>query len=185
MELQTAHLLLRPYSVADIAPLHRLWTNEGVRRYLWDGAVVPLERAAQVVRSSIEEWEIYGFGQWCVCDCHSGELIGFCGFRRDEPGMPPELIYGLHPDWWGRGLATESARAALAFGFQQKNFSAVWAITDPPNVKSVAVLRRLGMAFQRRGLLHGLETLFYRLTKAEWERENARSLPSPPPTDTQ
>jgi len=183
MLLQTPHLLLRPYSETDIEPLHQLWTNPMVRRYLWDDVVIPLERAAEVVRDSIEEWEIFGFGQWCVCDCRSGGRIGFCGFRRDEPGMPPELIYGLHPDWWGRGLATEAAQAALAFGFQQKNFSAVWAMADPPNSASVAVMERLGMAFQRRGLLHGLDTLFYRLTKTEWERQNAPE--TPPATDTE
>ncbi|MCC7439107.1 MAG: GNAT family N-acetyltransferase [Armatimonadetes bacterium] len=168
MQLETPRLLLRPYTETDIATLHQLWTHPEVRRYLWDDIIIPPERAAEVIRSSMEEWEIYGFGQWCVCDAASQQLIGFCGFRHDEPGMPPELLYGLHPDWWGRGLATEAAAAAVMFGFCQKNFSTVWAAAHPDNQQSLALLERLGMKFQQRRLLHGLDMLCYQLPKQTW-----------------
>lgn len=172
MRLETPRLLLHPYTQADIVPLHQLWTNPEVRRYLWDDITIPLERAAEVVGDSMEEWEIYGFGQWCIYDKTSQELIGFCGFRHDEPGMPPELLYGLHPDWWGEGLATEATTIALTFGFCKKKFSTVCAMTHPDNQQSVALLERLGMKFQRRDLLHGLDMLFYQLTQQHWLQQH-------------
>lgn len=173
MLLETPRLLLRPYTIADITPLHQLWITPAVRLYLWDDIVIPLERAAEVVHDSMEEWEVYGFGQWCIYDKTSQELIGFCGFRHDEPGMPPELLYGLHPDYWGRGMATEAAAIALMFGFCKKKFSTVWATTHPDNQQSVALLERLGMQFQQRDLLHGLDTLFYQLTRQEWLQQHS------------
>ena len=70
----------------------------------------------------------------------------------------------------GRGLAAEAATAVLDHVFETLGHPVVMAATDPPNVASVRVMERLGMAFHERCEMHGLDTLVYRLSRERWRR---------------
>lgn len=163
--LHTPRLSLRPWELGDIDALHALWTCPDVRRYLWDDVVISRERAEATVREAIDLAAREDLGQWLVLDRASGALAGFCGLIRRQPGDAPELMYGLAPEWWGRGLATEAARAALAYGFDRLHCARITAATDPPNEASQRVMDRVGMRFRHRGTLNGRETLFYEITQ--------------------
>jgi len=178
MELHTARLFLRPYQQTDIDTLHRLWTDPGVRRYLWDDQIIPPQLAAEVVENSLREWATHGLGQWVICLPENDEVMGFCGFRGSEADTPPELLYGLSPTRWGQGLATEAARTVLTYAFNLLGVAQVWAATDPPNVASIRVMERLGMQFDRRGPLNGLDTVFYTLSRAQFDESSLFSNPS-------
>jgi ribosomal-protein-alanine N-acetyltransferase len=141
-----------------------------VRKYLWDDKIISRETAAEVVTSSIADWSTHRYGLWTICLPGSTEIIGFCGFRAGEDSQCPELLYGLAPTYWGQGLVTEAAFAALSYVFARLGMEHIWAATDPPNVASVRVLERLGMQFDRRGMLHGLDTLFYSLAREQFRR---------------
>ncbi|MGH8187280.1 MAG: GNAT family N-acetyltransferase, partial [Steroidobacteraceae bacterium] len=80
----------------------------------------------------------------------------------------PELLYGLAPAFWKRGLATEAAQAALAYAFGPLGAARVTAAMDPPNVASVGVMGRVGFGFVRRGTLNDLETVFYEIARDEF-----------------
>ena len=79
-------------------------------------------------------------------------------------------MYGLAPAFWGRGLATEAARAVLAHGFGTVGLARVIAATDVPNTASTRVMERLGMRFTHRGTLNGLETVFYEIRRDDFEK---------------
>jgi ribosomal-protein-alanine N-acetyltransferase len=72
-------------------------------------------------------------------------IAGFCGFRFIDAGPEIELMYGLRGEYWGKGLATEASFAALDYLWRSTAFQRVYARTDPPNVRSVQVMLRLGM----------------------------------------
>ena len=95
MVLQTSRLLLRPAGEPDIEPLHRLWTEPGVRRFLWDDEVIRLDRARAVVLASLETWSSRRYGLWTVAPSAEAALVGFCGFRPSEWAEAPELLFGL------------------------------------------------------------------------------------------
>ena len=158
MTLRTARLVLRPTAATDVDVLHRIWTDPDVRRFLWDDVVIPRTTAAEVVEASVRDWRERGYGLWVV------ELadapIGFVGFRSSDEDPRPELLFGFLPTHWHRGIATEAASAALAFIFENGHDEA-WGATDPPNQASVRVMERVGMTFARRGVLNGLDTLFF------------------------
>jgi RimJ/RimL family protein N-acetyltransferase len=103
-------------------------------------------------------------------------LIGFAGARQ-WPDGGPEVMYGLLRAWWGRGLATEAADAVLQHLFETLGYPAVAAATDPPNVASVRVMERLGMTFDWRGEMHGLDTLVYRLSRERWRSRRGAAMP--------
>jgi RimJ/RimL family protein N-acetyltransferase len=90
-----------------------------------------------------------GFGKWALRDRASGEFLGYCGVNPIWPDLAPAP--GLEVGWrmvrraWGHGYATEAARAALADVFRRTRAREVLAFTQPANVRSQAVMRRLGM----------------------------------------
>lgn len=162
--LTSERLLLHPMRAEDVDDAHRLWTDPDVRRYLWDDVVIARELAAEVVEASCRHFSEHGYGLWWVHRHDDPDWIGFCGFRPSKEGEP-ELLYGLLPAAWGQGLAQEASRTVLAYLFDQLGHEKVVAATDFPNTASVRVLERLGMTFERRGLLNGLDTVFYSLER--------------------
>ena len=169
IDLTTERTRLRPLTIDDVDVAHALWTDPAVRKYLWDDVIIDRERAAEVVAASSEAFEARGYGLWLVHLKESGEPIGFCGLRPADSGAP-ELLYGLWPHWWGRGLAAEAAHAVLGYAFSVLGHHVVEGATDPPNPASVRVMERLGMTCIRRGTLNGLDTLFYHVTRETFER---------------
>jgi len=160
--LETERLILRPWSLDDVDALHQVWTDPLVRRYLWDDDVISRQRAAAAVESSLASANRNGVGLWCVLPKAAGALAGFCGFRYiDDSTDAIELLYGLLPGYWGRGLATEAARAALEYGFNAELFTRIYARTDVSNRASIRVMERLGMKFERETHLDPRPTLIY------------------------
>jgi ribosomal-protein-alanine N-acetyltransferase len=164
--LTSRRLTLHPLAPEHLDAMHALWTDPGVRRYLWDNLVISRERAAEVIAGSQADFAAHRYGLWSVVENTSGRIIGFCGLRSgDEEGVP-ELLYGLLPRYWGHGFATEAAQAVLSYAFAL-GYPEVVAATDVPNDASARVLERLGMRFTRRGKLNGLDTLFFRKSQED------------------
>jgi len=166
--LRARRLALEPLTLGDLSAVHALWTEPGVRRFLWDDEVIPVERAADALRASESDFDAHAFGLWGLYGITSSEFLGFCGLRLADVVPEPELLFGITEAHWGHGLATEAARAVLAYAFDDLHLAAVGAATDGGNVASARVLDRLGMRLVRRGDHHGLDTLWYRLTHADW-----------------
>ena len=151
--LRTAHMLLRPWTREDVDVLHKLWTEPEVRRYLWDGIVITRDMAQQVVESHLAIAETHSIGSWALhvtepASPLAASIAGFCGFRFIDKSPEIELMYGLQAEYWGKGLATEACFAALEYLWRSTEYQQVYARTDPPNHKSVRVMKRLGMAHE-------------------------------------
>jgi [ribosomal protein S5]-alanine N-acetyltransferase len=159
----TARLTLRPFTLADVDEVHALWTDPDVRRYLWDDVVIARERAEEMVRAIVAGFERNGRGMWLIHEQDADTACGFCGFLPRKEEDRAEMIYGLAPSVWGRGYATESARALIDYGFRTLKLPKIAAAADVPNAASVRVLERLGMRFLRREVVHGIDLLFYEI----------------------
>lgn len=155
MRIRTERIALRPFAAGDVDALHALFVLPDVRRFLWDDVVVDRATVEGAVAASEALVAERGYG---LCLAHArddGALVGFCGLRDfADPragGAPrPELLYGLDPARWGRGYAFEAAVGVLGYAFDALGLDAVYAGTDPPNVRSRRVLDRLGFArFER------------------------------------
>jgi RimJ/RimL family protein N-acetyltransferase len=72
-------------------------------------------------------------------------LVGFAALKEIPKTSEVELYYGLAPQFWGQGLATEATRAVLQYGFDVLGLARLWARTDSPNAPSMRVSERLGM----------------------------------------
>ena len=167
--LTTARMSVRPIRSSDLDALHALWTIPAVRRYLWDDQVFSKSEVAAIIDLSSASFEGRGYGFFALELKESADLIGFCGYRLnpDDVGQI-ELLYGIHPNHWGEGLVAEAARAVLRHGFETCQMERVVAATDTPNQQAVRVLQKLGMVFEARRQFHGLDTVFYCMTRDDF-----------------
>ena len=103
-----------------------------------------------------------GYCLWWWCEHAGGELVGYAGLNRDEVEGEPavEIGWSITPSRWGRGYASEAAAASLAWGFTQAGLEEIVAFALPENSRSIRVMEKLGMSFEReidrRGLRHVL-----------------------------
>ena len=176
-EITTERLSLRPINVADVEALHSLWTDEQVRRFLWDGEVISMERAREIVEKSCSFFDENGFGFWSIRERGSNDLIGFAGYWHFRTPPSLELIFGVTPRHRNRGIASESGRRLIRYAFEELGFRTVEAITDSDNAASLRVLQKLDLCRRRSQSCGGKGTVFHRLTCDDWEKawhENLR-----------
>jgi RimJ/RimL family protein N-acetyltransferase len=171
--ITTQRLELRPLSREHVGLIHDMSVDPEVRRYLWEGQIISEAEVEAMVSASEACFEKFGTGFYVLYitipdDPNDGAFVGFCGHRIFEDGNSMELLFGMKQKFWGRGFGQEAAREVLRHGFEACDIQRVLAATDTPNERSVRVLRRLGMSFADRRLWHGLDTVFYEITAAEF-----------------
>jgi RimJ/RimL family protein N-acetyltransferase len=167
IELCTRRLGLRPIAAADRNVLHALWTAPDVRQFLWDDRVIDLATVDGVIERSAASFEAEGFGHFALREGEGAALIGTCGLHRTAPSAEPELLYSLAPSHWGRGLATEAARAVIADAFERLALPRVLARADVPNRASVEVMKRLGMKHEGESAEGALRLVRYALARED------------------
>lgn len=139
----SARLAYRRMAPGDVEAAHRHWNEPLVRRFLWDDAPVSLATVQAVQEASTADFARAGYGLWMLRDDAAGSA-GVCGLRAYD-SADVELLYSIDPARWGRGLATEAARAVLLFAFTRLGLARVLGGVDEPNVASRRVLEKVGM----------------------------------------
>jgi RimJ/RimL family protein N-acetyltransferase len=145
-EISTERLIMRGWRESDLAPWAAMNADPEVRRYL--GPLLTLEQASAWVLNFQDDLDRYGFGFWALEVRASGEFIGFTGLGNVDEMMPftgVEIGWRLARPAWGHGYATEAALAALAYGFGTMGLPEIVAVTMARNLRSRAVMQRIGM----------------------------------------
>lgn len=177
--LTTARLRLREWRDEDLAPYAALNADPRVREFF--PSTMTLEESAASLVQIRDHFVQYGYGPWAAEAVGGAPFIGFIGLFRPpfEAHFTPcvEVGYRLAFEHWGKGYATEGARAALAFGFASLRLGEIVAMTTPSNVRSRHVMEKLGMTrdaaddFDHPHLPAGhplRRHVLYRLTSERW-----------------
>ena len=147
--LRTSQLVLRPWRDEDIADFAEMSADPVVMEYLLPLSERGLSADTWVARKRAH-WEEHGFGQWVVELPGEASFIGVVGLETvsyDAHFTPAvEVAWRLVRAYWGRGYATEAAKAALDYGFGEVGLGEIVALTVPANQRSRRVMERLGMA---------------------------------------
>src|SRR5437762_126203 len=116
-ELRTSRLLLLRPRADDFDGLDRMHRDPQVMATL--GGIRTPEQTRQFINGLLAHWEQHGFGLWMARDAATSRFVGRGGLRHTVvEGKPDvEVAYGLMPEFWGRGLATELARESVRVGF--------------------------------------------------------------------
>ncbi len=128
------NVVLRPLAPSDADALHVLFTEAGVRRYLFDDVLLSRGQTQKHIEAALAH------DAWVVE--LDGEAVGFAALR--PAGDDRELIIALSERCWGRSVAFEAARAAMRHGFEVLGLDRILAGVDLPNERSHRLMARLG-----------------------------------------
>ena len=145
--LLSERLALRHLSLGDVASLHRMHSDPRVMRYIGDGSVATRASTGAWVARWMSYYANYpGLGVWAAEAGADAVLVGwFCLVY--VPGTAEiEVGYRLAPEAWGRGYATEGARAVVQHGFRKLGLARIIGLTHPDNFASQRVLLKAGLA---------------------------------------
>ena len=153
--LETENLILRPFKDDDVDDYFGVLDSPEVRRWLHIPESLDRSDAWQQMAWFVGQWELRGTGHWALEEKKSGQFVGRAGLHRPErhdwPGV--EVGWLLHPDYWGRGYATEAGAAAVHYGFEDLQVDKLFSCILPENHRSQAVAKRLGFEFLEERVL--------------------------------
>ena len=148
--LRTARLVVRAPRLTDAPAIFERWDHDAdVMRYLRRPPETSLEQTEQKVKQAIEQRSGGVALPWVLSLPDDDVPLGFIGLIPD--GHMAELSYVLARDAWGRGYASEAARAVIQTALDLPGVHRVWAMCDVGNIASAHVLEKIGM--QREGTL--------------------------------
>ena len=154
MLVETTRLILRRWNSADLAPYSEICADPDVMEWIGDGSIRTEAECAQAIASFERFWQNHGFGLFAVEQRETGNLIGFTGLAI--PTFLPEVLPAVEIGWrfgksaWGKGYATEAAKASLTFGFEEAKIDRIVSIHQIGNEASGRIMQKLGMRFERQ-----------------------------------
>jgi len=166
--LETARLLLRPFTPADLDDLYHITRDPDVMRHIGDGHPLTHAETGRNLALIINALHRRGFGRWALILKETGALAGYCGLSMGKQEVGIELAYLLAKSEWGKGLATEAGAACLRYGFESLGLDKIAALTRPDNTKSRRVMERLKMSFVEEGSYFGYSCVRYSLAREDW-----------------
>jgi len=169
--LSTDRVALRAFRESDAPGLAKVHNNAEVMRYLSPtGEAEPsLRKAWDYMALTTGHWAFKGYGKWALVDAKTDEVIGRVGyhdFPYEWPGL--ELGWTIGREFWGKGYATESARLALDWGFENIDTNEIISAIHPDNERSARVAERLGEKMVRMGTIHDAPCRIFAITRDEW-----------------
>jgi RimJ/RimL family protein N-acetyltransferase len=167
--LETDRLTLRMLRESDFDAYAEMCGDAEVMRYIGDGQPLARPMAWRNLAMMAGHWSLRGYGLWAVEERSSGVLVGRIGFWNPDGWPDFELGWTLRRAFWGRGYATEGARAALRLAFTQMGRPHVISLIHPDNAASIRVALRLGERLAGPIEVMGKPVQVYRISREEWE----------------
>lgn len=166
--LRTERLVLERLRPADLDDLGRMHRDPALMASI--GGVLDDDETRRYLAGQLGHWEAHDVGVWMARESATGRLAGRGGLRLAlvDGHAETELAYALVPAAWGRGLATELARACLRVAFDVLGCADVIACTAPDNASSRRVLAKCGFTLEREFVHEGAPHRLHRLSASVW-----------------
>lgn len=148
--LQTERLILRGWQPSDLAPFAQINADAEVMQYF--PATLSWQESEALIERIKNHHQVHGFGLWAVEERTTGAFMGLIGLNVPtfQAHFTPAVEVGwrLAKAFWGKGYATEGARKAISYGFEVIGLTEIVSFTAQSNLRSIAVMKRLGMTYQ-------------------------------------
>ncbi|MBZ5724558.1 MAG: GNAT family N-acetyltransferase [Acidobacteriia bacterium] len=164
--LETSRLLLDAWQGSDWEDLRPIATDVEVMRYISGGVPWSDGQIQDFVNRQAKLFAERGFCRWRLTEKASGEFIGFCGVGFWQTFPEPEIGWWLARKWWGRGLATEAARAALRDAFERVRLERIVSVAMAGNTASTRIMEKLGLEFDGEFENEGVRLVRYAIDRA-------------------
>jgi RimJ/RimL family protein N-acetyltransferase len=146
---ETERLIVRGIEFSDLDAFAALCADPVAMQYMGDGKTLERETVEKWIGICHQKYAERGFGTSAVVEKASGKFIGFCGVIHDDNVDFYEIIYAFAQDCWGKGYATEAAKATLDYVFGMSQLSEIYATIHAKNEASIKMMAKLGMEYQK------------------------------------
>ncbi len=161
---QTGRLYLREFVPEDGKHFYEMNSDPEVVKYTGDGPFARTEQAFDFVKN-YAQYEKYGMGRWAVIRKSDGTFLGWCGLKYHPEDDLVEVGYRLYQQFWGRGYATEAAKASIAYGFESLKLERIYAHVHIDNASSHKVAEKSGLNFVKEFQYDGIPAKLYCIEK--------------------
>ncbi|RZM20549.1 MAG: N-acetyltransferase, partial [Pedobacter sp.] len=141
---ETERLRLRQFSTADAGLVLQLNSDPAVTKFLHERLLTDEADAANVIEKIILPQYEKGLGRWAVFVKEDDQFIGWCGLKYRADIDETDIGYRFIPSSWGKGYATEAARATLKYGFEHLKLGTITGCAHIENTASLKILETIG-----------------------------------------
>ncbi len=162
---ETERLILREILPSDRNALFAIDSDPDVNIYLGNNPVKNIEQTDDLIEFIRKQYVDNGIGRWAMIEKSTNNFIGWAGLKlvrelTNNHINYYDLGYRLNKNYWGKGFATEAAKASLHYGFNTLNLNEIYAIADSENVASRNVIEKVGLKY--------IETFIFNDTNHDW-----------------
>jgi len=172
--IETERFMIRPLVEADVMGIFELDSNPKVHNYLGNKPIKTKAEADNIILSIQNQYQQLGIGRWAIIEKSTNNFVGWTGFKYitdivNGSTHYHDLGYRLLEKYWGQGIATETAKACLKFGFETLKLNEVFAICDVENIGSKNILLKCGFQLKEVFAYQDIPHYWFILTKFEWK----------------
>jgi ribosomal-protein-alanine N-acetyltransferase len=175
--IETERLIIRELVLKDDQGMFELDSDKDVHQYLGNKPIKTIEQSREIINMIRQQYLDNGIGRWAVVEKSTNNFLGWTGFKLIKELTNHhinyyDLGYRLIKKYWGKGIATEAAKACLDYGFTALNQTNIYGMTDVNNKASRNVLEKTGLKYKETFSLNGVPHVWFELSKEEWTKRN-------------
>ncbi len=175
--IETERLILRDLLLSDEQGMFELDADPRVHNFLGNSPIKTMDEAHFYINLVQQQYKENGIGRWAVIEKSSGEFVGWSGLKfikefENNHTHFYDVGYRLIPKFWNKGYATESARAALHYGFETLQLLEIYGSANIENIKSRRALEKCGLRFVEKFMWKDIPCDWLKITRDEWKAYN-------------
>ncbi|WP_113639448.1 GNAT family N-acetyltransferase [Nubsella zeaxanthinifaciens] len=168
--LETERFWIRELNEQDVDGMFELDSNPNVHAFLWKNPIKTKEEALQTIRFIQQQYIEHGIGRWAIIDKQTNEFVGWTGFKFITTPINGhvnfyDVGYRLIERYWEKGVATETTRACLSYGWAHLKLTEVYGMCHIDNLASKNVLQKCGLKLIEKFILDEMPCYWFKTTK--------------------
>ena len=152
--IETNRLILRMFTPDDAKDVLRFSSHPEVIKWTGDKVISSESEALDIIENIwLKEYKEVGYARYAVYHKEDDRVIGFSGLKYEPEWKATDIGYRFLPEYWGKGIATESVTPFIPFGFDKFELSEIIGVAYQINQASCHILKKLGMKLEKEGIL--------------------------------
>jgi len=168
-KVETKRLILRQFTESDWEDLHHYYSSDAATKFTV-GRPFTEGETWRTMCSMIGHWQVRGYGPYAIEERQSGRVLGTAGFWFPNDWPSPEIKWALAPDYWGKGFASEAARAVQKIGQDFLPHISLISFINADNHASIQLAKAIGACFEEEVPFRGAQWHIYRHPRKSVER---------------
>ncbi len=170
---ETERLILRELLPSDVDGMFELDSDPQVHKYLGSKTVTDKKQIVEVIKFIRQQYIDHGIGRWAIIEKGTNDFIGWTGLKfvtelTNGHQNYYDLGYRLRRKYWGQGIATETAIAAIDYAFNTLNVDEVYAAASCENAASNRIIQKIGLNFIETFYYGDIMCNWYKIEKSEY-----------------